>query len=207
MVTLTASAAAGSNFVGWSGACTGSGACVVLMDSPRNVTANFDLRRFSLAVTRLGAASGTVTSMPAGISCGATCAADYPIGTRVTLTAAPGASAIFGSWGGTARARIDARVHRDHRPGQERHRALRPPAYTITVLANGAGTGTVASTPAGIDCGLNCSASFATQTRVTLNATPSYGSTFVGWGNDCAGVGRACWWRTRPRRHRQLRAR
>ncbi len=42
-VTLTASAAAGSAFAGWSGDCTGSGACVVKMDADRSVTATFRL--------------------------------------------------------------------------------------------------------------------------------------------------------------------
>jgi len=42
-VTLTATAAGGSQFTGWSGAgCSGSGACTVSMTSDRTVTATFD---------------------------------------------------------------------------------------------------------------------------------------------------------------------
>ena len=40
-ITLTASAASGSTFTGWSGACTGTGSCTVLMTQPRSVTATF----------------------------------------------------------------------------------------------------------------------------------------------------------------------
>ncbi len=40
-VTLTAKAAAGSTFSGWSGDCTGTGKCVVLMSSARSVVATF----------------------------------------------------------------------------------------------------------------------------------------------------------------------
>lgn len=40
-VTLTASPAAGSQFIGWSGACSGSGACSLRMDSHKDVTAQF----------------------------------------------------------------------------------------------------------------------------------------------------------------------
>jgi Divergent InlB B-repeat domain len=40
-VTLTAGAAPGSVFAGWTGACSGSGPCDVTMDSPRGVTATF----------------------------------------------------------------------------------------------------------------------------------------------------------------------
>ena len=40
-VTLSASAAAGSVFSGWSGACTGTGTCAVTMDSAKDVAAAF----------------------------------------------------------------------------------------------------------------------------------------------------------------------
>jgi Ca2+-binding RTX toxin-like protein len=42
-VSLTPTADAGSTFAGWSGDCTGSGACSVLMDQARSVTATFNL--------------------------------------------------------------------------------------------------------------------------------------------------------------------
>ena len=45
---------------------------------------------FALVVTKAGTGTGTVTSAPAGISCGADCNELYPVGTMVTLTAAPG---------------------------------------------------------------------------------------------------------------------
>jgi hypothetical protein len=41
-VTLTATAASGSHFVAWSGACIGSGTCQVTMSADRSVTATFD---------------------------------------------------------------------------------------------------------------------------------------------------------------------
>jgi hypothetical protein len=40
-VTLTASAAAGSTFAGWSGACTGTASCMVTMSAAQSVTATF----------------------------------------------------------------------------------------------------------------------------------------------------------------------
>jgi hypothetical protein len=41
VVTLTAAAASGSTFTGWSGACTGTGACSVTMSAAQSVTATF----------------------------------------------------------------------------------------------------------------------------------------------------------------------
>ena len=41
-VALTAAAADGSTFTGWSGACTGTGPCTVTMDADQAVTATFD---------------------------------------------------------------------------------------------------------------------------------------------------------------------
>jgi len=40
-VTLTAAAGSGSTFDGWSGACSGTGGCVLAMTAARNVTATF----------------------------------------------------------------------------------------------------------------------------------------------------------------------
>jgi len=99
-VTLTATAATGSTFIGWSGACTGSGSCVVTMNAAKTVTANFTVPTFVLTVSKTGAGTGTVTSTPAGIDCGATCSFSFNNNTMVTLTAAPAAGSTFTSWSG-----------------------------------------------------------------------------------------------------------
>jgi hypothetical protein len=45
----------------------------------------------------------------------------------------------------------------------------------------GLGNGTVTSSPVGINCGPNCTATFNTITVVTLTQTPALGSVFNGW--------------------------
>ena len=54
----------------------------------------------TLTVTRRGSATGTVTSAPVGINCGATCSAAFTAGASVTLTAAPAGGAGFARWTG-----------------------------------------------------------------------------------------------------------
>ena len=100
-VTLTASAAVGSSFTGWSGGgCTGTGTCTVTLTAATTVTATFAVNSYTLTVARAGTGTGTVTSSPAGISCGADCTQVYNHGTVVTLTAAAAGGSTFAGWSG-----------------------------------------------------------------------------------------------------------
>ena len=62
-------------------------------------------------------------------------------------------------------------------------------AYQLTVATTGSGSGTVTSSPSGIDCGTTCTADFATGTAVTLTAVSGPASTFAGWAGGCTGTG------------------
>src|SRR5918994_3239866 len=64
----------------------------------------------------------------------------------------------------------------------------------LTVSKAGAGSGQVSSSPAGIDCGSSCQASFDAATEVSLSATPDASSVFSGWSGVCSGTG-SCRWR------------
>jgi hypothetical protein len=66
------------------------------------------------------------------------------------------------------------------------------PNYTLTVRDTGAGFGTVTSSPAGINCGSTCSASYVSRTTVTLTATPGLLSGFGGWSGCDAVSGNSC---------------
>jgi Divergent InlB B-repeat domain len=61
-----------------------------------------------------------------------------------------------------------------------------PVAQTLTVMI--AGDGSVASAPAGIACGGDCSESYDAGTSVTLTATAAGTSLFDRWSGDCAGT-------------------
>jgi hypothetical protein len=64
-------------------------------------------------------------------------------------------------------------------------------AARLVVSKAGIGSGTVTSSPAGIDCGATCSSIFSFGAAVTLTAVPAAGSTFTGWSGACNGTG-AC---------------
>ena len=62
--------------------------------------------------------------------------------------------------------------------------------FALTVNVAGTGTGTVTSSPVGINCPTTCSANFASGTAIMLTAHPNSGSTFTGWGGEiCEGTG------------------
>jgi len=194
VVTLTATPANGSTFEGWTGGgCAGTGTCTITLTANTTVFARFgvssSVTRFTLSVTREGSSSGTVTSSPAGIDCGTACAATYDSGTVVTLTATPAANATFDGWTGggcsgtgpctltlTADTTVTARFNVRR--------------VTLSVSRQGTGGGTVTSSPAGIDCGTACAATYDSGSVVTLTATPAANATFDGWtGGGCAGTG------------------
>lgn len=60
--------------------------------------------------------------------------------------------------------------------------------FTVSVIKAGAGTGTVTSNPAGIDCRATCNGQFPQGSTVNLTATPDPGSVFAGWSGDCTGT-------------------
>jgi type VI secretion system Hcp family effector len=140
-----------------------------------------------LTVTRSGAGSGTVTSAPAGIDCGASCIANYDAGTLVTLSASSDVNSVFAGWSGDCAGPGECVVTMD--AAKAVTATFTPVQHALTVTLAGSGSGTVTSAPAGIDCGVSCTASYDSGTLVTLSAAPDANSTFAAWSGDCAGTG------------------
>ena len=228
-ITLTAAPAAGSQFTGWLGPCTGTGTCQFTISGTTIAVATF-------APTLLGAPTLNIdgtTSCDAltdgllvirylfGLS--GTALIDGAVGAGASRNTAPlidgyltdirpvldidgngqadaltdgllfirylfglrGASLIAGVVGpGATRATapgIETRIQSLCLPAA--------PTYTLSVSITGIGSGTVTSSPPGIACGADCTEAYSDNTVVTLSATPSADSTFSNWGNACAGTG------------------
>lgn len=62
-----------------------------------------------------------------------------------------------------------------------------PVERTLTVLRSGSGS--VRSSPAGVDCGGACSFAFAQGVQISLSAVADAGWTFAGWSGACGGAG------------------
>ena len=88
--TVTATPNSGYTFTGWSGACSGTGSCLVTMDSNKEVIANFT-QQFTLTAVAEPSTGGTVS--PAGIS-------SYDSGSQVTVTATVASGYSFDKWTG-----------------------------------------------------------------------------------------------------------
>lgn len=181
-VTLTATAGTNYSFGGWSGSCSGTGTCSLSMTAAQSVTAAF-IPAYALTVTMVG--TGTVTSSPAGINCPTTCSASFAQNTQVTLSATAGNNYTFGGWSGNCSGTGACIVTMT---AAENVAVAFNPDYGLTVTLAGLGTGTVTSTPAGINCPTTCSASFAQDTQVSLSETPASNNAFGGWSGACTGA-------------------
>jgi DNA-binding beta-propeller fold protein YncE len=145
----------------------------------------------TLKVAKAGTGGGTVSSNPAGISCGGACAAEFDEGQTLTLFASPDAHSVFTGWSVTE-------------PGAEPCPGLgsctmlmtagrevtasfeEPTQETLTV--SDSGPGTLISEPAGISCPGTCSEHFNQGRIVTLTATAAASNHLAAWGGGCAGT-------------------
>ncbi len=146
----------------------------------------------TLVITMTGNGSGTVTSSPAGLNCTdgtGTCAFNFLQGTPVILTSLPTGGSTFDGWTGNTDC-TDGMVTMNGPISCAASFALISTESTLSITTSGTGSGTVTSSPAGLNCtdGTGtCAFNFPQGTPVTLTNTPATGSTFDGWtGNtDC----------------------
>jgi hypothetical protein len=198
-VVLTATAATGSTFTGWSSPCLGLNTCTVTASGAQTVTATFAASpAIHLVLAGTGAANATLYDTTGDFNCGArgsACDSFFAPDTSVTLTygIASGSSTTFDGWSGACVGTTSTCTF--------------TPTDKVTVTANfsthtnvyaitnaGTGGGSVTSTPARVNCptASNCSYSYPTDTGVSLTATPDANSVFTGWTGECSDASTIC---------------
>jgi len=148
---------------------------------------------YTLTVAKAGTGSGTVTSSPIGISCKPTCQVPFNAGEPVTLTAVAAPGSTFAGWSGpgsgencSGTGQCVVTMTDENKQVIASFVAI---SYTLTIAKDGTGSGTITSSPDGIDCGADCAYSFMSETVVTITATANIGSIFMGWsGGGCSGT-------------------
>jgi len=192
-LTLVAVPDVQSVFVGWSGACSGTGkSCSIFMQHDESVIANFapaSGKMLSVSVTGNGTVSG------GGITCsdGSTCTSPEPAGSFVTLTATPDPGYVFTGWstdcsGSNPTCTVQMDTDRSVK-------ATFDQVFPLTVAVVGAGSVIGGTGKSEISCGGGgnaCSALIKADTSVTLSALPVTGATFAGWSGACSGLSSTC---------------
>ncbi|GEM82919.1 InlB B-repeat-containing protein [Meiothermus hypogaeus] len=198
-VTLSAAAASGSTFAGWSGACTGTGTCTVTMNAAQTVTATFNTAQ------SFGTLNLQVSGLPSGNSATLTITGPGGFNQQRTILTGTGQSlsdVVTGIYTVTAPSVVVSGTTYNPNPASQNVTVTtgsatasvnytQAPAATfaLTVSKGGTGGGTVSSSPAGIACGATCTANYSSGASVILSAVADAGSSFAGWGGACSGTG------------------
>src|SRR5439155_1651519 len=182
-VTLTASPHNAIFSDGCDTTINGSGQlpqCIVTMASSRLVRVN--ITNPTLTVTKDGNGRGSVSSSDPVFNCGpesTTCAASFPGGTALTLTASPSVGSQFGGWVTTSCDSIDGPVcNVTMNDARAITATFLLDRHQLGVTLTGSGSGYVVSNPVGVNCGPygpRCFNYYDYGTVVTMSATQILG--------------------------------
>ena len=145
-------------------------------------------RQYLLVVEKFGVGSGTVAG--GGIDCGVTCDVLLDEDTTATLTATPAADSLFTGWGGACAGTGTCVVTVTADTGVSATFVPSTLQYALTVTTSGSGS--VVSSPKGINCGKQCSRAYTVGTTITLTAKPAKKHLFLGWSGACSGTAPTC---------------
>ena len=166
-VTIVASPTDGYQFSEWTGDCTGTGDCVIVIDGTKSVTAKF-VRVFDLTVTAVPTGGGALS--PGGSTI-------HTSGTEVTVIADPSDGYQFSEWDGDCTGNGPCVVAMDDNKSVDANFVR---LFTLTNQANPPAGGTVSPDGA---------TSHTAGSHVTVVASPTEGYQLSEWGGDCSGSG------------------
>ena len=200
-VALTATADAGSTFSNWVGACGGTGPCTVTMSDERSVKAVFVSNAASPPnITSIQPNSGFTPETLYHSRCKRQTPARRTRQFRLNNSISQGinlvgidnssdtqflATLVMSS--GVAAGNHAVSVVTPAGTSSATVTLTPTPQYTVAVLKNGLGSGTVRWS--NFVCGNGCSWTLDHGVVVSLTAEADDGSTFVGWSGPCTGTG------------------
>ncbi len=195
-VELSQSPASGSEFSGWSGACTGTGSCEVTMTEAREVSATFTPIPRTLTITEAGGGEGAVKCKFNGTGSPGACTSPQPNGTTVEVIAFAEAGSEFagfssGTGSASACTTSPCSFTLEANSALTATFDLQPtPEFELEINTDGSGEGEV-ECKVGAGPQEPCEAEYAEGAEVTLVPIAETGSEFVKWSEDCTGTG-AC---------------
>ena len=196
MVTLTAVADARASFLGWAGACSGTGSCTVSMSMSKYVYAAFYTGTPQiLSYNKTGTGTGSVTLSVSAFTatCADSCKQPYGQRSTVTLAAQPAYGSALVGWSGACRGNKTYCEVRMYSAKTVTANFALLPVYPLNFTLEGTGKGTVSFTANDIvSCNGNCVNQYPAGTTVTLTAGSEVGSEFVGWSGACEGPKQTC---------------
>jgi hypothetical protein len=148
---------------------------IVATNSTGTVTGNDNTFTTStphtLTIAKAGTGSGTVTSLPAGVSCGSECSALFDSGEPVKLTAVPASGSTFTGWsGGGCSGTAPCQVTLDADTAVTATFAQNPPTVET------GGSLTISQTGATVEGSVNPNGSSVTTCIVEYGTSGLYGS-------------------------------
>ena len=182
---------------GWKGCdevnAAGDECSVEITNANREVFATFTRLQRTVTAATAGTGTGTISSSdPLGAiqGCGmggGVCNGPYDEGSAVELIATPTGHSSFTGWSGDCT--NDSGPCEVVVEGTPQVTAHFTAEHAVSVKKVGTGAGSVASDPAGLQCGGVCVGYFTDGETITLSAIPAGHSTFTGWsGEGCSGT-------------------
>jgi uncharacterized repeat protein (TIGR02543 family) len=171
VIDVTAYPYDGYKFDHWSGACSGSGSCSVVMDADQTVTAHFTEITYNLTMVVDPVGAGT-TDPAVGVHA-------YTTGTVVNITAAPATGYTFASWSGACTGSGSCSVTMDADKTVTAHFAQITHNLTMAVDPVGGG---ITDPAVGVH-------TYPYGTVVHITASPATGYVFSSWSGACTGSG------------------
>ncbi len=166
-VTVTATPGTGYDFHGWSGDCSGTGTCQLVMTSDKTAHASFDVITHDLSIS---STTGGVTSPAEGTH-------TYQYGDSIIVTASPDAGYELTGWSGDCSGTGSCQVSMTS--DRSVHATFAERSYNLTISS---GSGGYTSPAEG-------TYQYQYGDSITISAIPNSGYRFSGWSGDCSGTG------------------